>query len=137
MGITCKIRLGVLVSLMVACMDIMALEQADSTTRIINGKSVVDEVIWVVGDEAILKSDVEAMRKQAEEEGTRWTGDPDCVIPEQLAVQKLYLHQAAIDSIEVTDADVAAEVEQYIEYWTNLAVRVRNWRSTRNQPSVR
>lgn len=121
MGITCKIRLGVLVSLMVACMDIMALEQADSTTRIINGKSVVDEVIWVVGDEAILKSDVEAMRKQAEEEGTRWTGDPDCVIPEQLAVQKLYLHQAAIDSIEVTDADVAAEVEQYIEYWTNLA----------------
>ncbi|WP_253945884.1 peptidylprolyl isomerase [Xylanibacter rodentium] len=85
------------------------------------GKSVVDEVIWVVGDEAILKSDVEAMRKQAEEEGTRWKGDPDCAIPEQLAVQKLYLHQAAIDSIEVTDAEISADVEQYLDYWTNLA----------------
>jgi peptidyl-prolyl cis-trans isomerase SurA len=39
--------------------------------------SIVDEVIWVVGDEPILKSDVEAMRLQAEEEGIRWQGDPD------------------------------------------------------------
>ena len=61
------------------------------------------------------------MRKQAEEEGTRWKGDPDCAIPEQLAVQKLYLHQAAIDSIEVTDAEISADVEQYLDYWTNLA----------------
>lgn len=92
---------------------------ADSTS--INEKSIVDEVIWVVGDEAILKSDVEAMRRQAEEEGTRWNGDPDCVIPEQLAVQKLFLHQAAIDSIEVTDSEVSSSVEQYLDYWTNLA----------------
>lgn len=120
MGITCKIRLGVLALLTVTCGDLKALERADSMA-LVNDKSVVDEVIWVVGDEAILKSDVEAMRKQAEEEGTRWKGDPDCVIPEQLAVQKLYLHQAAIDSIEVTDSEVALEVEQYLEYWTNLA----------------
>lgn len=93
--------------------------QGDSTE--VNPRSIIDEVIWVVGDEAILKSDVEAARLQAEQEGTRWTGDPDCVIPEQLAVQKLFLHQAAIDSVEVTEADVAASVEQYIEYWTSLA----------------
>ena len=52
-------------------------------------RAIVDEVIWVVGDEAILKSDVEAMRLQAEQEGLRWNGDPDCSIPEQIAVQKL------------------------------------------------
>jgi len=82
--------------------------------------TVVDEVIWVVGDEAILKSDVESMRMQAAMEGQKWNGDPDCVIPEQIAVQKLFKHQAQIDSIEVTDADVAPEVEQYINYWLEM-----------------
>ena len=77
--------------------------------------TVVDEVIWVVGDEAILKSDVEAMRIQGQQEGIHWSGDPDCAIPEQLAVQKLYLNQAIIDSIEVTEAEITQGVEQYVE----------------------
>ena len=77
----------------------------------IHEASVVDEVIWVVGDEPILKSDVEQMRLQGESEGIKWTGDPDCSIPEQIAVQKLFLHQAAIDSIEVTDAEVANAID--------------------------
>lgn len=82
--------------------------------------TVIDEVIWVVGDEAILKSDVEMMRMQAAMEGVKWSGDPDCTIPEQIAVQKLFKHQAIIDSIEVTDADVAQEVEQQINYWLEM-----------------
>ena len=77
--------------------------------------AIVDEVIWVVGDEAILKSDVEAMRLQSQQEGIRWSGDPDCVIPEQIAVQKLYLNQAITDSIEVTEAEITQGVNQYIE----------------------
>ena len=36
--------------------------------------SVVDEVVWVVGDEAILKSDIETMRLQAAQEGVRFKG---------------------------------------------------------------
>ena len=83
-------------------------------------QSVVDEVIWVVGDEAILKSDVEQMRIQAQQEGVRWSGDPDCAIPEQIAVQKLYLHQAAIDSIEVTEAEITQGIEQQIEYMISV-----------------
>jgi len=78
-------------------------------------QNVVDEVIWVVGDEAILKSDVEAMRIQGQQEGMRWKGDPDCAIPEQIAVQKLFLNQAIIDSIEVSESDITQGVEQYIE----------------------
>ena len=46
--------------------------------------------------------------------GSSISGNPYCVIPEQLAVQKLFLHQAAIDSIEVTDAEVNPYVEQDI-----------------------
>ena len=82
--------------------------------------SVVDEVIWVVGDEAILKSDVEVMRLQAEVEGVRFNGNPDCSIPEQIALQKLYLHQAAIDSIEVTESEISQSVEQQINYWLQM-----------------
>ena len=81
-------------------------------------QSIVDEVVWVVGDEAILKSDIEVTRIQASMDGIRWNGDPDCAIPEQIAVQKLFLHQAAIDSIDkdVTEADISAEIESRIEY---------------------
>ena len=74
-------------------------------------KNVIDEVIWVVGDEAMLRSDVENARMEALEMGQRLEGDPYCVIPEQLAVQKLFLHQAAIDSVEVSDAEVFQEVD--------------------------
>ena len=78
--------------------------------------NIVDEVIWVVGDEAILKSDVEVTRIQAAMEGQRWKGNPDCAIPEQLAVQKLFLHQAAIDSIEVTEAEISQQTEARVDY---------------------
>ena len=83
--------------------------------------SVVDEVIWVVGDEPILKSDVEMMRLQGEAEGMDWHGDPDCVIPEQIAVQKLFLHQAAIDSIEVTESEIAQNIDMQINRWIQQA----------------
>ena len=82
------------------------------------GAQVIDEVVWVVGDEAILRSDIEVTRIQAAMEGLKWTGDPDCAIPEQLAVQKLFLHQAAIDSIDkdVTEADITAQLDARINY---------------------
>lgn len=74
--------------------------------------NVIDEVVWVVGDEAILKSDVESERLNAQYEGRKFDGDPYCIIPEQLAVQKLFLHQAAIDSIEVSEQEVLSQVER-------------------------
>ena len=49
--------------------------------------NVIDEVVWVVGDEAILKSDVEEARMDALYNGRRFEGDPYCVIPEEIAVQ--------------------------------------------------
>ena len=72
-------------------------------------KNVIDEVVWVVGDEAILRSDIERRRM---EYGSQIKGNPYCVIPEQLAIQKLFLHQAIIDSINVTDEEVNQYVEQ-------------------------
>ena len=78
--------------------------------------NVIDEVVWVVGDEAILKSDVENERLNAQYENRHFDGDPYCVIPEELAIQKLYLHQAEIDSVMVSDQEVIQEVEQRIAW---------------------
>ena len=77
-------------------------------------KNVIDEVIWIVGDEPILKSDVEVMRLQSEMSGEKWDGNPDCLIPERIALQKLFLHQAAIDSIQVSEAEISQNVEAQI-----------------------
>jgi len=84
-------------------------------------QGVIDEVIWVVGDEPILRSDVEMMRIQAAMDGMRWERDPDCAIPEQLALQKLFLHQAVIDSVDkdVTESEIAAETEKRLEAMIN------------------
>ena len=73
--------------------------------------NVIDEVLWVVGDEAILKSDVEQARLYYMMQGQQIEGEPYCVIPEQLAIQKLFLNQAVIDSVEVTDQEVLTAVE--------------------------
>lgn len=94
---------------------------------------VIDEVIWVVGDEPILKSDVETMRLQSQMEGLRWENDPDCAIPEQMAVQKLFLHQAAIDSIEVSESEVTASVDEQINYWISMAGSKEKLEEYRNQ----
>ena len=81
--------------------------------------NIVDEVIWVVGDDPILRSDVEAERLNAELSGQQFDGNPFCRIAEMIAVQKLFLHQSEIDSIEVTDGEVLSEVtfreNQYLQ----------------------
>ena len=76
--------------------------------------NVIDQIVWVVGDEAILKSDVEAVRLQMQLEKEHFDGDPYCLIPEQLAVQKLFLHQAKVDSIDVENSTVSRTVDRRI-----------------------
>ena len=83
--------------------------------------NIIDEVIWVVGDNAILRSDVENMILQMQFEDQQIKGDPYCIIPEQMAIQKLYLHQAKLDSIEVSENQVFSAVERQINFSINRA----------------
>ena len=80
-------------------------------------QSVIDEVVWVVGDEAILRSEVEEERMRAQYEGQQIPGDPYCVIPEQLAIQKLFLHQAELDSVEANESTVSHQVDMRMNYY--------------------
>ena len=96
---------------------LLALLAALSVSAQSNG--VIDEVVWIVGDEAILRSEVEEERLRAQYEGTQIPGDPYCVIPEQLAVQKLFLHQAELDSIEANESSVSHQVDMRLNYYIN------------------
>ena len=79
--------------------------------------SVIDEVIWIVGDDAILRSEVEEERMRAQYEGQQIAGDPYCVIPEQMAIQKLFLHQADLDSVTVSESNVSHQVDMRLNYY--------------------
>lgn len=82
-------------------------------------KNVVDEVAWIVGDEPIYRSEIEEMYAQMRSEGQNIPGDPYCVIPEKMAVEKLYLHQAKLDTIEANEGFVQSNVEQRLQYFVN------------------
>ncbi|MGL5227482.1 MAG: peptidylprolyl isomerase [Bacteroidales bacterium] len=84
-------------------------------------QNVIDEVVWVVGDQAILKSQIEEQRLRMLYEREEIKGDPYCVIPEQIALQKLFLHQASLDSINVPETQVLGEVERRMAYFTTEA----------------
>jgi peptidyl-prolyl cis-trans isomerase SurA len=101
---------GILMILMLSCLTAVSAQD-----------NVIDEIVWVVGDEPILRSEVEAQRLQAQAQGVKFSGDPYCVIPEQLAIQKLFLHQADLDSITVSDNDVMSSVDRQINYMIKQA----------------
>jgi len=82
-------------------------------------KNIIDEVIWVVGDESILRSEVEEQKNRAQYDGNPIQGDPYCVIPEQLAIQKLFLHQAALDSVVVSESTVMNQVEKQLNFYVS------------------
>ena len=114
--------------------------------------NIIDEVIWIVGDDAILRSEVEEERLRAQYEGQAIPGDPYCVIPEQLAVQKLFLHQAELDSVEVSESTVSHQVDMRMNYYisqigskekmeeyfrkTSTEIREEMMKTVRNQMTI-
>ncbi len=78
--------------------------------------NVAEEVAWVVGDEPIFKSDIEEQYQQAMYERIPIDGNPYCVLPERMAVEKLFLHQAKIDTVEIPNSTVMQSVDSRINY---------------------
>ncbi len=78
--------------------------------------NVAEEVAWVIGNEPIFKSEIEEQYQQALIERVPIDGNPYCVIPEQMALDKLFLDQARIDTVEVQQSTISSEVENRINY---------------------
>ena len=83
--------------------------------------NVIDRVEWVVGDKSILRSDIEDAIKYWKLQNRRFDGDPYSVVGEDLAVQELFLHQAAIDSVEVNETQLMRQVDAQIEEYVQRA----------------
>ena len=79
--------------------------------------NVAEEVAWVVGDEPIFKSDIEEQYQQALYERIAIDGNPYCVIPERMAIEKLFLHQAKVDTVEIPNSTVMQNVDARINYF--------------------
>lgn len=104
---TINVKLRLFNALAMAALALAALAQ----------NNVAEEVAWVIGNEPIFKSDIEEQYQQALYERVAIEGNPYCVIPEQMAVDKLFLDQARIDTVEVQASTISAEVESRINFF--------------------
>ncbi|MGI6220017.1 MAG: peptidylprolyl isomerase [Bacteroidaceae bacterium] len=82
-------------------------------------KNVIDEVVWVVGDEAIFKSEIEDYIRTERLQGNAISANDYCKYAEDLAVQKLFLHQAELDSVEANEEWIAIQVNYRYEDMLN------------------
>ncbi len=77
----------------------------------------IDKVEAVIGDEIILTSDIESQYLQYLAQGNIKSEEIRCQIMEDLLFQKLLVHQAKIDSLEVAVEEVEEEVLKRLSYF--------------------
>ncbi|RUT73478.1 peptidylprolyl isomerase [Ancylomarina longa] len=80
--------------------------------------NMVDKIIAVVGNQVILKSDVENKFIGLQAQGyTSGSVDLKTEIFEDLLIQKLMIAQAQVDSVEVTDQEVEKELDRKLDMY--------------------
>ncbi len=79
--------------------------------------AVIDRVVAVVGNSAILKSDIEEQQFQLQAQGIDLGEDPFCVLLDDMMFQKLLYNQAVVDSIEITPTQVQQEIERRLRFF--------------------
>ena len=86
--------------------------------------NIVEEVAWTIGDQPIYKSEIEETYQQMLYDREQINGKPYCVIPERMAIDKLFLHQADIDTVEVQESAIHQQVDSWINFLiTNLGTK--------------
>ena len=80
---------------------------------------VIDKIVAQVGDNIILLSDIQAQKLNIIQDGRELDENVDCFILEELLYQELLLNQAMLDSIEIKDDQVDAEMENRLRYLQN------------------
>ncbi|MEL7530401.1 MAG: peptidylprolyl isomerase [Bacteroidota bacterium] len=80
------------------------------------GAQTLDRIVAIIGEEVILQSDVENQYQYMMLNGQKDDGTLRCQVMENLVVNKLLLNKAQQDSIEVSAAEVTAEIDRRVEY---------------------
>lgn len=79
--------------------------------------AVIDKIIAVIGDNVVLKSDLETQIVSLRTNGVLIDDNVRCEMLEEILYQKLLLHQAELDSVTVTDNEVESEIERRMNYF--------------------
>lgn len=83
--------------------------------------NVVDKIVAIIGEEIILKSDIENEFLSEQSQGViSSSSDYRADILEKQLIQKLLVAQAKIDSIVVTEDEVESEINNRIQYFTSV-----------------
>ncbi len=77
----------------------------------------IDKIVAYIGDQIILKSDIENTKIQRLQDNVN--NMSDCEIIDQLIIEKLLLNQAELDSIKISDAHVDGEMENRLRIIEN------------------
>ena len=78
---------------------------------------IIDQVVAVVGNNLILQSDIDNQLQQLKSQGNDSLPIDECNILEELLFQKLLVHQAELDSVTVSEAQVEGELDQRMRYY--------------------
>ncbi len=84
------------------------------------GPVLLDKVIAVVGDNAILKSDIEVQYQQYLAQGTDLDEAFKCNILDEQLRQKMLLNQAILDSVVISDDEIESEMDRRLRYFISL-----------------
>ncbi|MDA3879776.1 MAG: peptidylprolyl isomerase [Prolixibacteraceae bacterium] len=78
----------------------------------------IDQIIAVIGDNIILKSDIEGLYLQNQAQGITSEGDMKCEVLEDLLVEKLLIAEAQLDTnIIVTPSQINQQLDARIDYF--------------------
>jgi len=89
--------------------------------------NIVEEVAWTIGDDPIYKSEIEQTYQDMLQERATLKGDPYCSVPEMIAIQRLYLHQADLDTVVVSDSQIQSQVDGQVNFLiSNLGTREKS-----------
>ena len=79
-------------------------------------KLIIDEVIAVVGNTPVLRSELDILISQLDPE-IQVTNSVKCQLLQKLLIDKMLIHQAEIDSIPVADNDVNDRIDNNIRFF--------------------
>ena len=79
----------------------LAAAAAATATGVFARNNIAEEVAWTIGDDPIYKSEIEQTYQDMLQDRLPIKGDPYCAIPEMMAIQRLYIHQADLDTVKV------------------------------------
>ena len=83
-----------------------------------HSQEIIDQVVAIVGENPILYSEIQGQKLQLLQQGAEIGPEMDCYLMDEFMIQQLLIHQAEIDSIEVTEDMVKIELNQRIQYFS-------------------